>query len=120
MSTPLNPVRGAEAARELRAMRGTSIVVAITVLVVAVLAVARYSGDEAAVKTATVVETFDTIPTTSGSPAPEPADAAAGACEDVTSFDYNWDNDMKCTRSDGSIFYTDYAGAERFEGYADE
>ena len=46
--------------------------------------------------------------------------SAAGTCEDVTSYDYNWDNDMKCTRSDGSIFYTDYAGAERFEMYGDE
>jgi hypothetical protein len=41
--------------------------------------------------------------------------SAAGTCEDVTSYDWNWDNDMKCTRSDGSIFYTDYEGAERFE-----
>jgi|tagenome__1003787_1003787.scaffolds.fasta_scaffold20672862_1 hypothetical protein len=40
---------------------------------------------------------------------------AAGRCKDVTSYDWNWDNDMKCRRSDGSIFYTDYAGAERFE-----
>jgi hypothetical protein len=29
---------------------------------------------------------------------------ARGTCEDVTSHDYNWDNDMKCTRSDGSVF----------------
>ena len=43
-----------------------------------------------------------------------------GRCEDVTSYDYNWDNDMKCTRSDGSTFYTDYAGAERFERNGDE
>jgi hypothetical protein len=47
-------------------------------------------------------------------------DFAAGTCEDVTTYDYNWDNDMKCTRSDGSIFYTDYAGAERFEMNGDE
>jgi hypothetical protein len=40
---------------------------------------------------------------------------AAGRCKDVTSYDWNWYNDMKCRRSDGSIFYTDYAGAERFE-----
>jgi micrococcal nuclease len=46
---------------------------------------------------------------------PPPPPPGAGKCEDVTSYDYNWDNDMKCTRSDGSIFYTDYAGAERFE-----
>lgn len=36
-------------------------------------------------------------------------------CEDVTSYDYNWDNDMRCTRSDGTVFYTDYAGARAFE-----
>ena len=46
--------------------------------------------------------------------------SAAGTCEDVTTYDYNWDNDMKCTRSDGSIFYTDYDGAERFERYGDD
>lgn len=32
-------------------------------------------------------------------------------CVDVTSFDYNWDNDMLCTRPDGSQFYTSYGGA---------
>lgn len=37
-------------------------------------------------------------------------------CEDVTSYDYNWDNDMLCTRPDGSQYYTDYAGAARAEG----
>jgi hypothetical protein len=31
-------------------------------------------------------------------------------CIDVTSIDYNWDNDVLCTRPDGSKFYTDYAG----------
>lgn len=35
-------------------------------------------------------------------------------CVDVTSYDYNWDNDMLCTRPDGSKFYTDYAGASRY------
>jgi hypothetical protein len=45
--------------------------------------------------------------------------SAVGACEDVTSYDDNWDNDMKCRRSDGSIFYTDYEGAERFERNVD-
>jgi hypothetical protein len=104
-------------------MRRTSIVVAITALVVAVLAIAGCGGDEAAMETVTVIETvdtLDTIPTTSASPAAGSADSAAGTCEDVTSYDYNWDNDMKCTRSDGSTFYTDYAGAERFERYGDE
>jgi hypothetical protein len=46
--------------------------------------------------------------------------SAAGTCEDVTSYDYDWGNDMLCTRSDGSTFYTDYAGAERFEKNGDE
>lgn len=104
-------------------MRRTSIVVAITALVVAVLAIAGCGGDEAAMETVTViktVESLDTIPTTSGSPATGSADFAAGTCEDVTTYDYNWDNDMKCTRSDGSTFYTDYAGAERFEIYGDK
>ena len=40
---------------------------------------------------------------------------SATTCVDVTSYDYNWDNDMLCTRSDGSRFYTDYAGAARAE-----
>jgi hypothetical protein len=108
-------------------MRRTSIVVAITALVVAMLAIAGCGGDEAAMETVTetvtvieTVDTVDTIPTTSGSPAAGSADSPAGTCEDVTSYDYNWDNDMKCTRSDGSTFYTDYAGAERFERYGDE
>jgi hypothetical protein len=40
---------------------------------------------------------------------------AAGTCEDQTSMDHNWDNDMLCKRSDGSTFETDYSGAEEFE-----
>lgn len=35
-------------------------------------------------------------------------------CADVTSYDYNWDNDMLCTRLDGTRFYTNYAGADAF------
>jgi hypothetical protein len=31
-------------------------------------------------------------------------------CIDVTSYDHNWNNDVLCTRPDGSTFYTDYAG----------
>jgi hypothetical protein len=33
-------------------------------------------------------------------------------CKDVTSYDYNWGNDMLCTKPDGSTFYTSYAGAK--------
>ena len=36
------------------------------------------------------------------------------SCIDVTSYDYNWSNDMKCTRRDGSVFYTNYEGARKF------
>lgn len=36
-------------------------------------------------------------------------------CKDVTSYDYNWDNDMLCTRPDGSTFYTDYDGARKYD-----
>jgi len=32
-------------------------------------------------------------------------------CIDVTSYDYDWDDDEFCTRSDGSDFYTNYSGA---------
>lgn len=37
------------------------------------------------------------------------------SCIDVTSYDYNWNNDMLCTRPDGSKFYTNYAGAAAAE-----
>ena len=40
---------------------------------------------------------------------------SAGECLDVTSFDENWNNDMKCKRGDGTTFYTDYDGAAEFE-----
>jgi hypothetical protein len=30
-------------------------------------------------------------------------------CTDVTSYDYDWDDDVLCTRPDGSQFYTNYA-----------
>lgn len=33
-------------------------------------------------------------------------------CKDVTSYDYNWDNDMLCTRPDGSKYYTSYEGSQ--------
>lgn len=36
-------------------------------------------------------------------------------CVDVTSIDYNWDNDVKCTRADGSTFYTDYSGGRKHD-----
>lgn len=38
-----------------------------------------------------------------------------GYCRDVTSYDNNWDNDMLCTDEYGRQFYTDYAGAGRYE-----
>lgn len=37
------------------------------------------------------------------------------ACVDVTSHDHDWNNDMLCTRSDGSEFHTSYEGAREFE-----
>lgn len=46
---------------------------------------------------------------------PKPEPKPKGSCRDVTSYDYNWDNDMLCTRPNGSTFYTDYAGAEAYE-----
>ena len=36
------------------------------------------------------------------------------SCIDVTSNDRNWDNDMLCTRPDGSKFYTSYSGAKGY------
>jgi hypothetical protein len=38
-------------------------------------------------------------------------------CEDVTSYDYDWQNDMLCHRPNGSSFYTDYEGADAYLGY---
>ena len=35
-------------------------------------------------------------------------------CRNVTSYDYNWENDMLCTKSDGSQFYTSYDGAKAY------
>lgn len=37
------------------------------------------------------------------------------SCRDVTSIDYNWDNDVLCTRPDGSTFYTDYSGGHKYD-----
>lgn len=39
----------------------------------------------------------------------------ATSCKDVTSYDYDWNNDMLCTRSDGTTFYTSYEGARQAE-----
>lgn len=47
---------------------------------------------------------------------PQPSQGGPSGCVDVTSIDYDWHNDMLCTRSDGSQFYTDYDGAARFMG----
>lgn len=35
-------------------------------------------------------------------------------CKDVTSYDYNWSNDMLCARPDGSQFYTSYEDAQSY------
>lgn len=35
-------------------------------------------------------------------------------CTDVTSYDYNWDNDVLCTNPDGSQFYTSYERASMY------
>lgn len=36
-------------------------------------------------------------------------------CIDVTSYDYNWNNDMRCISSDGRVQYTSYSGARYLE-----
>jgi hypothetical protein len=43
------------------------------------------------------------------SPGPSESDST---CTDVTSYDYDWDDDVLCTRPDGSQFYTNYAGGD--------
>lgn len=40
------------------------------------------------------------------------APPVGGRCWDVTSYDFDWGNDVLCQRIDGSQFYTSYAGAE--------
>lgn len=42
------------------------------------------------------------------------ASAQGPRCRDVTTYDYNWNNDMLCTNIDGSNFYTSYGGASAF------
>lgn len=37
-------------------------------------------------------------------------------CTDVTSYNYNWQDDMYCTAPDGTHFYTSYEGASYYEG----
>lgn len=36
-------------------------------------------------------------------------------CIDVTSYDYNWNNDILCTSSKGEKRYTSYSGARKLE-----
>lgn len=40
------------------------------------------------------------------------ADESDSTCTDVTSYDYDWDDDVLCTRPDGTQFYTNYAGGD--------
>ena len=43
-------------------------------------------------------------------PVAPPASSPKTNCVDVTTYDRNWNNDVRCTRPDGSVFYTNYAG----------
>ena len=40
--------------------------------------------------------------------------ATQNYCDNVTSYDYDLNNDVLCTRKDGSRFYTSYGGANAF------
>ena len=42
-------------------------------------------------------------------------DIETWSCVDVTSYDRNWNNDMKCTSSTGRKKYTSYEGAKQLE-----
>lgn len=42
-------------------------------------------------------------------------DTETWSCEDVTSYDRNWNNDMKCISSKGRQRYTSYEGARQLE-----
>jgi hypothetical protein len=37
------------------------------------------------------------------------------SCSDVTSIDRNWNNDVLCTKPDGSTFYTNYSGGGKYD-----
>lgn len=54
----------------------------------------------------TITSTHNGIPEIS---TPSQADDNS-KCTDVTSIDYDWSDDVLCTRPDGSQFYTNYAG----------
>lgn len=48
-----------------------------------------------------------------GFPEISPGQAEANSkCIDVTSIDYDWNDDVLCTRPDGSQFYTNYTGGK--------
>lgn len=55
-------------------------------------------------------------PTDTGTTASPPTEPPKVTCEDVTTYDHNWNNDVVCTNPDGSQFYTDYAGGNKY-GY---
>ena len=61
------------------------------------------------------VQTMELVDTSSGPQITVEEPKAKTTCIDVTSYDYNWDNDMKCTTPDGEVFYTDYEGAAQYE-----
>lgn len=67
--------------------------------------------------TSKVESKADTLPLSedNSSAQPEAVEEQKGSCIDVTSYDHNWNNDMLCTRPDGTKFYTDYAGARSYE-----
>lgn len=73
--------------------------------------VAHAAGCDPSPATAEADVAFDEhLDTTQGPPS-----AANGRwCRDVTTFDYNWDNDMLCQGPDGEPFYTSYEGADAF------
>lgn len=65
-----------------------------------------------------VVTTCNNYGTMSNKVYSDPYDAWAAEnktnCKDVTSYDYNWNNDMLCTRPDGTQFYTSYNDAQSY------
>lgn len=40
---------------------------------------------------------------------------SGASCKDVTSIDHNWNNDVLCTKPDGSTFYTNYSGGHKYD-----
>lgn len=91
--------------------KGASVFLAFVVTVLLVILFFNMKNDS----NVTVIDSNGSDDTTSVEEGKKniPDKSKRTTCIDVTSYDYNWKNDVLCTRPDGSKFYTDYAGGRR-------